>query len=161
MKRVAGHPFAALAVVAAAAATTVPGRAVAQQADTPYWASLSADKVNLRVGPARDYRIAWIYRRHELPLKVVRQHEGWRLVEDPDGTRGWVLSRFLSRRRTAVVRGGIAEMLERPGAGRVLWRLAPGVVTSLGDCAGDWCRIELRGHPGYARADHLWGDGDP
>lgn len=135
--------------------------AAAQQADVPYWASLTANKVNMRVGPARDYRIAWIYRRDELPIKVVRLHEGWRLVEDPDGERGWILSRFLSRRRTAVVRERVAEMREGPGSGRLMWRLEPGVIGRLGDCADEWCRIEVRGRSGYVPADQLWGDGPP
>jgi SH3-like domain-containing protein len=135
--------------------------AAAQDREVPYWVSLTADKVNMRVGPARDYRIAWVYRRDKLPLKVVRLHEGWRLVEDPDGARGWVLSRFLSRRRTAIVAGGVAELREGAGSGAVMWRLEPGVIGELGDCAQGWCRLEINGRFGYVRADRLWGDGAP
>src|ERR1043166_849615 len=135
MNRVNLVNFAVALVLGALAAP-----AAAQNREVPYWASLTADKVNLRVGPARDYKISWLYVRKGLPVKVVRLHEGWRLVEDPEGTQGWVLSRFLSRKRGALVKGGIAEMRERAGGGgRLLWRLEPGVVGKLGDCAGGWC----------------------
>jgi len=155
MNRVNLVNFAVALVLGALAAP-----AAAQNREVPYWASLTADKVNMRVGPARDYRIAWVYRREQLPLKVVRVHEGWRLVVDPDGARGWVLSRFLSRRRTAMVVGAVAELRERPGSGPVLWRLEPGVIGELGDCGDGWCRLGIRGRYGYVRADLLWGGGE-
>lgn len=151
-----GIKLAASAGLAALLALAAP--AFAQQPEVPYWASLTADKVHMRVGPARDYRIAWTYRRDDLPLRVVRLHEGWRLVEDPDGARGWVLSRFLSRRRTAVVQGSVAEMREGPGSGKVMWRLEPGVIGDLGECGEGWCQFTIRQRTGYVPAKKLWGD---
>ena len=155
------RPTSLINVVIAAALLALPRAALAQTAEVPYWASLAADHVNMRVGPARDYRIAWIYHREDLPLRVVRLHEGWRLVEDPDGARGWILARFLSRERTAIVQAPVAEMVERPGSSRVLWRLERGVVGQLGDCQESWCRFEIDGRAGYVSADDLWGDGEP
>ncbi len=142
-------------------ALTLAAPAQAQGVETPYWASLTADKVNMRVGPARDYRIVWVYKRKLLPLKVLRLHEGWRLVEDPDGARGWMLARFLSRKRTAIVAGGVAEMREQPGAGRVMWRVEPGVVGKLGKCERGWCRFDARGHQAWVAAKAIWGEGKP
>ena len=129
--------------------------------EVPYWASLTADKVNMRVGPARDYKIAWVYQRKLLPLKVLRLHEGWRLVEDPDGARGWVLSRFLSRKQTAIVTGGVAEMRERPGGGELMWRAEPGVVGRLGACESGWCRFDTGGRKAWISAKAIWGEGEP
>ncbi|MFC4295524.1 SH3 domain-containing protein [Novosphingobium tardum] len=136
--------------------------AAADDPDVPYWASLTADKVNMRAGPARDYAISWVYRRDNLPVKVVRLHEGWRLVEDPDGTRGWILSRFLSRARWGIVQGKISELREKPdGTGKLMWRVEPGVVGRLGDCQNGWCRFDVHGHKAYIAADAVWGDGEP
>ena len=73
----------------------------AQDREVPYWASLRADEINMRVGPSADYKIDWVYRRRGLPVKVVRVMEGWRLIEDPDGARGWVASRLLDPDRGA------------------------------------------------------------
>jgi SH3-like domain-containing protein len=133
----------------------------ADNEDLPYWASLTADTVNMRVGPARDYRIAWVYKRKLLPLKVVRRHEGWRLVEDPDGAKGWVLARFLSRKQTAIVQGATAAMREKPGAGRLMWRAEPGVVGRIGKCESGWCKFEVAGRSAWIRADAVWGEGEP
>lgn len=139
--------------------------ALAQDADdgVPYWASIRVGEVNMRVGPGEDYRIAWVYRRPLLPVRVVRKKEGWRLVEDPDGARGWMLARFLSRERGAIVQGeGLAEMRDKGGdSARLLWRLEPGVVGKLGDCTSGWCRFETAGHAGQVPQARLWGAGEP
>lgn len=137
--------------------------ASAQDKEVPYWASIRVSEVNMRVGPAETYRIAWVYKRRQLPLKVVRMMEGWRLVQDPDGERGWVLGRFLSRDRTAIVTGDTpAELHEKPDAGSNLrWRVEPGVVGALGDCESGWCRFDVSGRTGFIEQDRLWGAGKP
>jgi SH3-like domain-containing protein len=149
--------FAALALFAA-----VPALA-ADDEEVPYWASLRSNEVNLRVGPAETYRIAWVYHRPGLPMKVLRRMEGWRLVQDPDGARGWMLARFLKRDRGAIVKGaGLAEMREKgDGGAKLLWRLQPGVSGRLGDCNDGWCRLDLGGRTGFVPQSRLWGAGNP
>jgi len=142
---------------------TLAAPAGAQEREVPYWASLRADEVNMRVGPSEDFPISWVYRREGLPVKVVRLREGWRLVEDPDGERGWMIARLLNPDRGAIVVGeGLAEMRasEEPDA-KLLWRVEPGVVGKLGDCRSGWCRLDVSGHKGWVRQDRLWGAGEP
>ncbi len=129
----------------------------------PYWASLRSDEVNMRVGPSPDYPIDWVYRRAGLPVRVVRVNQGWRLVEDPAGTRGWVVARLLTPDRSAIVVGeGLAELRAEPSdTAKLLWRAEPGVVAALGGCDGGWCRIDAAGHKGWIRSRRLWGAGEP
>ncbi|MBC2661368.1 hypothetical protein H7F50_06340 [Novosphingobium flavum] len=157
----------ALALSLAGMLTGAPVRA--QDTGVPYWASLRGREANLRVGPGEDYRIAWRYHREHLPMKVLRVMEGWRLVQDPDGVRGWMLARFLKRERGAIVRapegapaGWLAEMRagSEPGA-KLLWRLQPGVTGRLGDCVDGWCEFDAGGRQGFVRADAVWGAGQP
>ena len=137
--------------------------AAAQTRDVPYWASVRVDEVNMRVGPGATYRIAWVYRRKELPVKVVRLMQGWRLIEDPDGARGWVLGRFLSRDRGAIVIGtSLAEIRKSADPqSPLLWRVEPGVVGKLGDCESGWCYIDIGGHVGFIPQARIWGHGAP
>lgn len=135
----------------------------AQDAKVPYWASIRASEVNMRVGPGEDYKILWVYHRPQLPFKVLRMKEGWRFVEDPDGARGWVLARFLTRERTGVVKGKEPAAMRDTGDhnARLLWRLAPGVVGLLGDCAAGWCQFAVGARKGFVQQDRLWGAGEP
>lgn len=149
--------FALLA--AALAVTPLPAAA----RDVPYWASIRAEKLNMRAGPGRDFPIEWVYLREGLPVKVLRVHEGWRLVRDPEGEVGWVNASLLSLDRGALVTGeGLAAMRDAPGDGaRLRWNVEPGVVGRLGDCENGWCEFEVRGRAGFVRQARLWGAGEP
>lgn len=155
------HPFRHL--LAFLVLTMLGSAASAQNREVPYWASIRAEKINMRVGPSETYPILWVYQRPKLPLKIVRVKEGWRLVEDPDGARGWMVARFLSPDRTVIVKGkDLADMREEPESGAgLLWRVEPGVVGMLGKCAEGWCRIDIDGRTGWMVQDRLWGAGEP
>jgi SH3-like domain-containing protein len=137
--------------------------AVAQEREVPYWATIKAERLNMRAGPGRDFPIRWVYNRAGLPIKVVRVHEGWRLIRDPAGDEGWVTANLLSKDRGALVVGqGLAAIREKPSDGaRLNWNAEPGVVAKLGDCDEGWCRVDVGGRRGYARQDRLWGPGEP
>jgi SH3-like domain-containing protein len=147
-------------VLAALALLATP--VAAQEREVPYWASIKAAVLNLRAGPGRDYPVRWVYHRQGLPLKVVRVHEGWRLVRDMDGDEGWVTANLLSKDRGGVVIGhGLAAIRAKPTDGSQLrWNAEPGVVGKIEDCDDGWCEIDVGGRRGYMRADRLWGSAE-
>ena len=144
-------------LLAAVAIFAAPAHA--QERDVPYWASIRASELNMRVGPSRDYKVSWVYRRPGMPVKVVRVMEGWRLIQDPDGEQGWVVARLLSPDHTAMVVGdGPVALRDAPDNSGVLrWRAAPGVVGEIGDCADGWCEFDVDGRAGWVRQDRLFG----
>jgi SH3-like domain-containing protein len=154
-------PRSCLVLALALLASAVP--ACAEDEGVPYWASIDAEVANMRVGPGDSYRIAWVYRRPHLPVKVLRREGPWRLIEDPAGDRGWMRDLLLSRQRAAIVTGkDLAAMRAEPNAGaRLQWRVEPGVVGLLGECEANWCQFDASGHKGFAPADRLWGAGEP
>lgn len=127
---------------------------------TPYWVSLSKDEARMRSGPGTEFPVKWIYKRRQLPLKVVAVHNVWRMVEDMDGDSGWMHVRLLSPDRSAVVTGAdIAVLREEPSAGaKVNWRVEPGVVGAIEDCEKGWCHFDVDGRAGYIEGSRLWGD---
>lgn len=129
----------------------------------PAWRSLRDRVVNMRVGPGEDYALRFIYHRQHLPVKVLRLYQGWYLVEDPEGARGWIMMRFLNKARTGMVRGTQPlEMHAAPGQGaQVLWRLAPGVVGNLLGCQDGWCQFDVDHRVGYVAQGSLFGAGQP
>jgi SH3-like domain-containing protein len=65
----------------------------------PRYVSLKTDRVNLREGPSKDHRTAWVFQRAGLPVEIVAEFETWRRIRDAEGTEGWVLHSLLSGRR--------------------------------------------------------------
>lgn len=80
-----------------------------------------------------------------------------------DGAQGWVLSSFLSPRRSALVVGdGLAAIRAKPDvSSKLKWNVEAGVVGYLGDCAEGWCEFDVHGRAGWVQQDRLWGAGEP
>jgi len=162
--RIVARIFLSLsALISIALAGLVGAPAYAQDRELPYWASIAANEVNMRVGPSRDYPIDWVYKRRGLPVKVVRLREGWRLVQDPDGAQGWVVQGLLSAERGVLITGeGVVDLRASPAAdAEVRWRAEPGVVGKLLSCESQWCEIDVAGRTGWVEEARLWGAGAP
>ncbi len=80
-----------------------PPRGTSTGLPLPRFAALRADSVYLRRGPGSRYPIEWVYKRRDLPVKIEREFDVWRLIEDPDGTRGWVHQATLVGTRSFVI----------------------------------------------------------
>ncbi len=140
--------------------TALAPAAIAQnERKTPYWASISAGEALMRTGPGKNYPATWLYRRADLPIKVLQVQPSWRKIQDPDGTTGWMLVNLLSDTRTALVTGAEPRpMRETAGEnGRVRYLAEPGVVGRLTSCSNNWCELDVRGRRGFISADHIWG----
>lgn len=140
------------------AALCVAASAWAAQKPVPYWASISKDEARMRVGPSLDYPSNWVYRRRELPVKVVQVLGLWRKVEDSAGAQGWMHVRLLSDAPTAIVTASIAPMRDAARSdARVLYRAQKGVVGRLSSCSDGWCGFDVKGQRGFVRASDIWG----
>ena len=151
-----------LLLAAVVAVSGLPGTAQAQVQEPPYWATLRFDEVRLRVGPSLEYKIDWVYQRKGLPVKVVRVREGWRLIQDHEGTQGWVSESQLNAKLGALIIGdGLADLREGPSVETALrWRAEPGVIGDVLTCRDDWCEIDVAGRTGWVSQDRLWGVGE-
>ena len=127
----------------------------------PRYVSLRSDEVNMRAGPAERFPILWVYKRKELPVKIEREFDIWRLVEDMDGIKGWMHQATLAAKRTLVITGTEARTLraEASDSAEPVAVLKPGVVGRVRACAAgaDWCEVEAGGYRGWLPRSAFWG----
>jgi len=135
--------------------------AQAQEKQPPYWASIASGEAMTRTGPAKTYPGVWLYKRRDLPVRVVKKYEHWRLIEDPDGARGWMLVTLLSDRRTALVKKGEPRpvRVQANDGARTRYMAEAGVVGRIDHCADGWCHIAMGNREGFIRTSDLWGVG--
>ena len=164
---------AAAAAAAAAAATAAPvtpaveppkidpTKGTATGLPLPRWAAFRSDEVNLRSGPGMQYPIDWVYHRRDLPVQIEREFEVWRLVEDQDGTKGWVHQATLTGRRGFLVLGPDPHVLRAAAAetAAAVAELKPGVVGSIRGCAAGapWCEVQTGSYRGWLKRTELRG----
>ena len=131
----------------------------AQDRAVPYWASIQSGEAMMRTGPARTYPGLWLYKRRDLPVRVLKLYPNWRLIEDPDGARGWMLVTLLSDRRTAMVKKGEPRPVrtEASGSASVRYLAEQGAVGRIEKCREGWCRISFGNRKGYIRTTDIWG----
>lgn len=124
----------------------------------PRFASLAADRINVRTGPGKQYPIRWIYARNGLPVKIVEEFDTWRKIEDQDGDDGWVHVSLLSGRRTISIVKSVAELRRTadPDASVVL-RAEPGVIGRLISCNPTACEVEIEHRRGWLERTQFWG----
>jgi len=128
----------------------------------PRYVSLKADKVNMHVGPAKNYEIKWRYQRSGLPVEITGEYENWRRIRDADGTEGWVYGSLLSGRRTGVVtlrtKDELLPMRAKPNPeSAIVAQLQSGVLGTVKRCTSGWCRFAGEGFDGWLPQDKLWG----
>lgn len=161
----AGAPTAAPAaapeaVVAPPVAATKPSETGKSKLPVPRFAALRFDDVNMRRGPGPRYPIEWVYKRRDLPVEIERDFDIWRLIRDPDGTRGWVSEASLTGRRTFIVTGSDATLrrdaADTAGAVAIL---KPGVIGRIRNCqaGAEWCQVQAGDYRGYLKREQFWG----
>ena len=64
--------------------------------------SLKNNKVNVRLGPAKNYPIKFIYEIKYLPVIIIDHHYNWRKIKDYENDSGWVHISQLSKTKTAI-----------------------------------------------------------
>ena len=117
----------------------------------------------MRAGPGTQYPIEWVFKQQDLPVKIEREFDVWRLVEAPDGTKGWVHQATLIGARTFVVTGqGGGELALRHApsdSAPAEAMLEPNVIGRLLRCdpASAWCQVAVRGIHGYLPKSAMWG----
>lgn len=154
------------AFVLAVMIAATPAKAMAKGASglpLPRYVSLKAARVNMRVGPGRDYQVEWLYLKRGLPMEIIQEYDNWRKVRDPDGNEGWILHSLLSGKRTVIVAPWEAAGARIPMFGQAAETAAikasvePGVVAELVACNSDFCEISAKGSEGFVPRKRLWG----
>jgi len=127
----------------------------------PRYEALKSDDANMRSGPGERYPILWTYQRRDLPVKVEREFDIWRLVEDMDGIKGWMQQGFLTSHRTFVITGTEDRIVRAEAADTAdaVADLKPGVVGRIRSCdAGqDWCQVQVQDFRGWLKRSDFWG----
>lgn len=144
----------------------------------PRFVSLKSKRVNMRIGPGRDYQVQWLYIRKNLPMEIIQEFGNWRKVRDPNGVEGWILHSLLSGARAAIItpwdmsnkenstRKSLLPTINmydsKSKEAEVIARLEAGSLARIKNCQDEWCRLHVAIDKntqisGYVPQTMLWG----
>ena len=98
--------------------------------------------------------------KRDTPVEVVVNIEGWSKVRDAEGGLAWIEKKYLSERRTVIVRADRAEIRQKAEEGAPLVFEADRNVALdyLEPGPGGWIKVRhADGASGFVRASQVWG----
>lgn len=158
--------FAALSVLCAPAFSQTTGSVDKSESGLPLprFVSLKSSRVNMRVGPGKDYAVDWMYLKSGLPMEIIQEYDTWRRVRDAEGAEGWVNQSLLSGKRTAIAapwhrgKDTMVSLRTKPDAGAPARAVVePGALGVIESCDGAWCHMKFAGEDGYVEQTLIWG----
>ena len=124
---------------------------------TDLFVSLKSSEVNMRVGPGKEYPIAWVFMRANLPMILMAEFDQWRKVKFIDGTVGWVHKNLISRKSSAIVTENYAIMYKHASKKHPIAKIEKGVVVRILKRDGDFVKADINNQKGWIEKKFLWG----
>ena len=119
--------------------------------------SLKKNKTNVRYGPGLDYPIKYIYRKVNLPVKLIDIKENMRRVVFLDNNSGWIHRSQLKQSNSIII---LEEkvLFKRPSNfSKPLARLEKGRLLVIKKCEVKWCNITTDKYSGWIKIKNIWG----
>ena len=105
--------------------------------------SLKNTKVNVRLGPAKNYPIKFIYEIKYLPVIIIDEHYNWRKIKDYDNDTGWVHISQLSKTKTAITTKNNQVVFSSPSIySKPKAKLKIYQVLIIKKCNKIWCKVK-------------------
>ncbi len=119
--------------------------------------SLKNTKVNVRLGPSKNYPVKFVYEKKYLPVVIIDEHYNWRKVKDYDNDTGWVHISQLSKIKTTVTTKDNKVVYSSPSIySKPKVKLEIYQVLIIKKCNQGWCEIRNSKTNGWVRKEHLW-----
>ena len=119
--------------------------------------SLKNTKVNVRLGPSKNYPIKFVYEKKYLPVVIIDEHYNWRKVKDYDNDTGWIHISQLSKIKTTVTTKNNQVVYSSPSIySKPKVKLEIYQVLTIKKCNQRWCEIKNAKINGWIKKEYLW-----
>tara|TARA_B100000989_G_scaffold197262_1_gene149010 strand:- start:45 stop:632 length:588 start_codon:yes stop_codon:yes gene_type:complete len=127
--------------------------------EIPRYVSLKSNDANIRVGPSKNYPIKIKYIKKNSPLKVLKEYEDWRKVEDFQKNSGWIHKSLITGTRTGIIISNENKTIKLLNTlkGNVVGEIGKDNIVFLEKCKIDWCLVALGNYKGWIDKKYIWG----
>ena len=119
--------------------------------------SLKKSKVNVRYGPSFESPVKFIYKKIDLPIKLIDKKENWRRILDVKNNSGWIHSSQL-KPINSIITLSDKILFKRPTVfSKPIAKIKKGRVLIIQNCQTNWCKIKTDNIKGWIQRKNLWG----
>jgi len=120
--------------------------------------SLKYSKVNVRYGPGLDYPIKYIYKKKNLPVKIIDKKENFRKIIDLKKNSGWIHWTQLKKSKSLITLKD-KILFKKPSLfSEPILRLQKGRLLIVKKCKKEWCKVESESYLGWIKTNNIWGN---
>lgn len=119
--------------------------------------SLKKNKVNVRYGPSFESPVKFVYKKINLPIKLIDRKENWRRVIDLKNNSGWIHSSQLKPINSIIPLKEKILFSKPTFFSKPLAKIQKGRVLLIQKCLNDWCKIKANKFKGWITTDNIWG----
>ena len=122
-----------------------------------YFLMLKNKKVNVRFGPYMNSPIKFIYKKVNLPLKVIDKKENFRKIIDLKKNSGWIHISQLKKSKSFIITRNKILFRKPTIFSKPIARIQKGRLLQYKNCKKNWCNVKSADFNGWVKADSLWG----
>ena len=126
-------------------------------AETEYFLMLKNKKVNVRFGPNMNSPIKYVYKKINLPVKIIDKKENFRRIIDHKKNSGWIHISQLKKSKSFIVTKNKILFKKPSNFSKPIARIQKGRLLLYKDCKKKWCNVKTGGFSGWIKTDNLWG----
>ena len=119
--------------------------------------SLKKNKVNVRYGPGFDYPIKFIYKKINLPVKLIDKKENFRRIIDLKKNSGWIHISQLKKINSIIILENKILFKKPSKFSKPILRLEKGRLLIIKKCQNKWCNVKTENYTGWLKKENIWG----
>ena len=119
--------------------------------------SLKKNKVNVRYGPSFDSKIKYIYKKINLPVKLIDKKENFRRIIDLKNNSGWIHISQLKKANSIIILEDKILFKKPSNFSKPIARLEKGRLLVIKNCYDNWCNIITSDYIGWVKSNNIWG----
>ena len=125
--------------------------------ENDYYLILKNNKVNVRYGPGFNYQIKYIYKKKNLPIKVIDKKENFRRIIDFKKNSGWIHISQLKKGKSVILLKDQILFKKPTKYSKPLFKIAKGRLLLVKKCKKKWCRVKTEKYIGWLETKNVWG----
>ena len=119
--------------------------------------SLKKNIVNVRYGPSLESPIKYIYKKINLPIKLIDKKENFRRIIDHKKNSGWIHISQLKKINSVITLKDKILFKKPTNFSKPLAKIKRGRVLIVQKCQNNWCKIKTEKFKGWIDRSDIWG----
>ena len=125
--------------------------------ENDYYLILKNNKVNVRYGPGFNYQIKYIYKKKNLPIKVIDKKENFRRIIDFKKNSGWIHISQLKKGKSIILIEDQILFSKPTIYSKPIIKISKGRLLLVKKCKKKWCKIKTEDYLGWIITNNIWG----